>query len=349
MKRLLIVGCGDVGLRLIPLLRGRYRLYALTRDAAQCAPLRAAGVTPIVADLDRPQTLSAIAGLAHDVVHLAPPPAAGITDTRTAHLIAALGYRGRKQGGAQGGAKQDGARGGAKRSRGSLPQHFVYISTSGVYGDCGGDMVPETRPTRPQNARARRRADAERRLRAWGARTGVPVSILRVPGIYAAERLPLERLQRGTPALREEDDGYVNHVHADDLARMVIAALRHASPGRAYNATDDMPQKMGDYFDLVADRHGLARPPRIARSEAARAIPANLLSFMSESRRLSNQRLKRELRFRLRYPSVREGVPNLSSVCEGVPNLSSVREGVPNLSSMNEGIAASAAPGERNP
>ncbi len=292
MKRLLIVGCGDVGLRLIPLARARgrvyARVYALTRDASQCASLRALGATPIIGDLDKPQSLSAIAGIAHDVVHLAPPPSSGGTDTRTAHLIAALGK--------------------AKNNRGSLPQHFVYISTSGIYGDCGGAVVPETRPAHPQTARAQRRVDAERRLRAWGARSGVQVSILRVPGIYAADRLPLTRLTRGTPALRDEDDGYVNHVHADDLARLVIAALHHASPGRVYNAVDDLPQKMGDYFDLVADRHGLNRPPRIARSEASRVIPENLLSFMSESRRLTNQRIKRELRFRLRYPSVLDGI-----------------------------------------
>jgi nucleoside-diphosphate-sugar epimerase len=290
MRRLLIVGCGDVGGRLIALARTRYRVFALTRDAAQCAALRAQDATPIVGDLDQPQSLSAIAGIAHDVVHLAPPPSQGVTDTRTAHLIAALGKR-RK-----------------KNSRGSLPQHFIYISTSGVYGDCAGAVVPETRPMRPQTARALRRVDAERRLRAWGARSGVQVSILRVPGIYAANRLPLARLQKGTPALLDADDGYVNHVHADDLARMVIAALNHASPGRAYNAVDDLPQKMGEYFDLVADRHGLKRPPRIARSEAQRVIPETLLSFMSESRRLTNHRIKQELRFRLRYPSVLDGI-----------------------------------------
>lgn len=290
MRRLLIIGCGDVGMRLIPLALPRYRVFALTRDAANCAALRARGVTPVVGDLDKPQSLSAIAGIAHDVVHLAPPPSQGVTDTRTAHLIAALGKRR------------------SKNSRGSLPQHFVYISTSGVYGDCAGAVVPETRPARPQTARAQRRVDAERRLRAWGVRSGVPVSILRVPGIYAADRLPLARLAKGTPALLDADDSYVNHVHADDLARLVIAALNHAAPGRTYNAVDDLPQKMGDYFDLVADRHGLKRPPRIARSEAQRLIPENLLSFMSESRQLTNQRIKQELRFRLRYPSVLEGV-----------------------------------------
>lgn len=284
MRRLLIIGCGDVALRMLPLVRGRWRIYALTRAAERLAGLRALGVIPVRGDLDRPDTLATIAGLAHDVVHFAPPPDHGVRDTRTAHLVAAL------------------AKGG------SLPQHLVYISTSGVYGDCGGGAVVETTPTRPQTARARRRADAERNLRSWGARSGVRVTILRAPGIYAADRLPIARLARGTPALRPEDDAYVNHVHADDLARMVVAALHRGHANRAYNAADDAPQKMGDYFDLVADSFGLPRPPRIAREQAAERIPGSLLTFMNESRRLVNRRIKQELRLRLRYPSVADGI-----------------------------------------
>ncbi len=269
---------------MVPLVRGRYRVYALSRSPQRFAALRMLGIIPVRGDLDRPGTLAAIAGLTHDVVHFAPPPNRGAHDTRTAHLIAAL----------------------AKGS--SLPQQLVYISTSGVYGDCNGELVVETRPARPQTDRARRRVDAERRLREWGARSGVRVSILRVPGIYAAERLPLARLAKGTPALMPEEDSYVNHVHADDLARIVVAALHHAHPNRMYNAADDAPQKMGDYFDLVADRFGLPRPPRIARAEAANVIPENLLSFMNESRRLVNRRIKRELRLKLRYPTVEDGI-----------------------------------------
>jgi nucleoside-diphosphate-sugar epimerase len=194
----------------------------------------------------------------------------------------------------------------AKRK--SLPQHLVYISTSGVYGDCGGALVDETRPSRPQTERAKRRADAEETLRAWGARSGVAVTILRVPGIYADDRLPLERLTRGTPALNADEDSYVNHIHADDLARATLAALRRGQH-RSYNAADDAPVKMGDYFDLVAERCGLPRPPRITREEARRVISRELYSFMNESRRLVNTRLKRELRVALQYPTVRDGVP----------------------------------------
>ncbi len=284
MRRLLIVGCGDIAQRMVPLLRGRYRIYALSRDPRRFAALRALGVTPIRGDLDAPGSLAALAGLAHDVVHFAPPPDRGVRDTRTARLIAAL------------------ARGS------SLPQQLVYISTSGVYGDCRGELVAETRPPRPKTERARRRADAERQLREWGRRSGVRVAILRVPGIYAADRLPLARLTRGTPALAPEEDAYVNHVHAEDLARIVVAALHRGGPGRMYNAADDAPIRMGDYFDLVAEHFGLPRPPRVTRAEAGRVIPHQLLSFMDESRRLINRRLKQELRLRLRYPTVRHGI-----------------------------------------
>ena len=280
MQRVLIVGCGDVGLRVAARLAGRWRVFGLVRSPQRAGELRARGIVPVAGDLDRPASLARLAGLANAVVHLAPPAAEGRRDRRTAHLLAALARRG------------------------MLPQRLVYISTTGVYGDCRGERVDETRPRRARSERALRRVDAEDRLRAWGVRAGVTVCILRVPGIYAAERLPLARLRAGTPALAPEDDGYTNHVHADDLAAIVVAALRRGRPQRAYNTADDSGLKMGEYFDRVADRFGLPRPPRIRREEAAGRIPPALLSFMQESRRVESRRLKRELRVRLAYPSV---------------------------------------------
>lgn len=284
MRRLLIVGCGDIGQRIARELRGRWRIYALTRSESRSESLRSLGIVPIVGDLDRPETLDRLSGLAQDVVHLAPPPGSGRRDTRTASLIRAL------------------------TRRGSLPQRFVYISTSGVYGDCAGAQIDESRPLKPGTDRARRRVDAEHGLRAWGADSGVHVAVLRVPGIYSAERLPLQRLKAGTPALLGEQDPYTNHIHAEDLSRIVIAALNRGKAGRAYNASDDSTIRMGEYFDLVADRFGLPHPPRISWDEARNSIPENLLSFMRESRQLGNRRLKRELRVRLRYPSVVQGL-----------------------------------------
>jgi nucleoside-diphosphate-sugar epimerase len=238
---------------------------------------------PVVADLDRPATLKRLAGLAQRVVHLAPPPPDGALDVRTRNLTAIL---------------PDGAR-------------VVYVSTTGVYGDRGGAPTPETTPVAPRNARARRRVDAERVLRAWAVASGGKVAILRAPGIYAADRLPIERLQRGTPALARDDDVYTNHIHADDLARLCALALFRARPGRVYNASDDSRLKMGDYFDVVADAFGLPRPPRLARADLEKAVSPMLLSFMSESRRLDNGRLATELRARLLHPRVEEAVAAL--------------------------------------
>lgn len=289
MRRLLIVGCGDIGQRLARAMHGRSRTYALSRSEQHHQMLRELGVVPIVADLDHPATLERLAGLAHDVIHLVPPPRSGSRDTRTMNLIRVL------------------------TKGGSIPQRLVYLSTSGVYGDCGGAVVSESRPPTPMSARAGRRVDAERLLRCWGAESGTHVTVLRVPGIYASERLPVARLKAGTPALAADHDPYTNHIHADDLVRIVIAALNRGKSGRAYNASDDSSMKMGDYFDLVADRFGLPHPPRVSWESAQQHIPESMLSFMRESRRLANGRLKKELRVRLRYPSVREGVAAVQS------------------------------------
>lgn len=283
-QTLLIVGCGDVARRALPRLVGRYRIFALLRDPAQFSLWRDHGACPVLADLDQPSTLKRLSGLADIVLHFAPPPERGTVDTRMRQLLAAL-CRGQ-----------------------SLPQRFVYISTSGVYGDCAGERIDETRPIRPATARARRRADAERRLRRFGACGGTRVSILRAPGIYAADRLPLARLEKGVSALRDEDDVFTNHIHADDLAMLACAALRHGRANRCYNATDDAEMKMGEYFDLVADRFGLSRAPRISRADAQSMLSPVQLSFMSESRRLSNQRIKKELKAQLRFPQVADGI-----------------------------------------
>jgi len=279
MDRILIAGCGDIALRVARELRERYRLFGLVRRAGRAAELRAAGIVPLSADLDNRHSLRRIAGLADIVLHFAPPPDSDETDSRTRNLLAALAH-------------------------GKLPRRFVYISTSGVYGDCGGARIDETRTPAPQTLRARRRQDAERQIRTWAERNGVAASILRVPGIYAAERLPLQRLRTGTPAIVAAEDSHTNHIHADDLARIVIAALRHGRPSRIYHASDDSELKMGDYFDVVADAFNLPHSPRLSRAEVQQAVSPALWSFMNESRQLENKRMKRELKVRLRYPTV---------------------------------------------
>ena len=289
-ERVLIVGCGDIGLRTARLLRGRVRLLALTSSAERMDQLRLAGITPLPGNLDRPGSLSRLAGLATRVVHLAPPRnddgAQWWRDFRTVALLRALRRR-------------------------TPPQALVYGSTSGVYGDCKGERVAETRPVRPGTPRAQRRVDAEAAVRHFGRAAHARACILRIPGIYAPDRqggTPRERLLKGTPVLQEADDVYTNHIHADDLARAVVVALWRGRPQRVYNTSDDSELKMGEYFDLAADLYGLARPPRVARAAAKDQLSLMLLSFMGESRRLDNRRLKTELRLRWRYPTVSQGL-----------------------------------------
>lgn len=291
-ERVLIVGCGDVGLRAARELGAgrRARLLALTSSPARADALRAAGITPLAGNLDDPRSLRRLAGLASRVLHLAPPPGEGHKDwridPRTRALVHALAQR-------------------------SPPLSLVYGSTSGVYGDRQGAWTSEAVPARPHTPRAWRRVDAEDRVRWLGRAVGVRASILRIPGIYANDReggTPRDRLLRGTPVLRAEDDVFTNHVHADDLARACALALWRGRAQRVFHVVDDTVLKMGDYFDLAADVYGLPRPPRVARDAAKEQLPLMLLSFMGESRRLTNQRLKQELRLRLHHPTVAEGL-----------------------------------------
>ena len=288
-KTLLIIGCGDIALRTAPLLGKNYRVLGLTRHAENFKKLRSCQIIPILGDLDQPTSLQRLSGIADIILHLAPPPNMGLKDTRTRHLLAALSRK-------------------HSSAKGRIPHRLLYISTSGVYGDWGGQWVREHNPVSPYNDRAWRRLDAEHQIRKWSRYTGCSVTILRVPGIYAADRLPIARIKQGTPALMAQEDSYTNHIHAVDLARIIVAALHSGKTGRIYNACDDSSLKMGDYFDLVADTFKLPRPPRISRVQAREQISASLLSFMEESRRLVNDRMKRELRIKLLYPTVYDGI-----------------------------------------
>ena len=283
---LLIVGCGDIGLRVLRIVATRWRVLALTSSPARCAELRQAGAVPLLGNLDQPDTLGRLAGLADAVLHLAPPPAQGSTDPRTAALLAAL-------------------------ARGGRVRRLVYGSTSGVYGDCAGARFDETRAVQPATPRAQRRVDAEARVRWFGRRTGACVSVLRIPGIYASDRVgghPRERLLRGTAVLEAADDVYTNHIHADDLARACVAALVRGQPQRAYHVCDGTELLMGDYFDLAARLCGLPLPPRVSRQHAATLLSDMQLSFMSESRLLDNRRLTQELKLSLHHPTVHTGL-----------------------------------------
>jgi len=284
---ILIIGCGDIGLRVAQQLSRSHRVFALTSSQNRFQELREVGAIPILGDLDKPETLWRLSGLAQTVIHLAPPQNQGNRDCRTRNLVRIL---------AQGS---------------NIVRRFIYISTTGVYGDHRGGKVSEATPVSPESERAQRRVDAERVLRLWAPAHGVALTILRVPGIYAADRLPLERLQSQTPALLPEQDAYSNHIHSDDLARLVCAAVYHGKPQRVINACDGGETKMGDYFDEVADAYGLDRPVRVPAAELQKIVSPMLWSFMRESRRVTNTRLH-ELKTPLRYPSVAHFLKTIS-------------------------------------
>jgi len=298
--RLLIVGCGDIGLRVARLIsqlgsgvsssaspRCRFVIRALTSSPSRIPQLRARGITPLKGNLDQHQTLFRLAGLATHVLHLAPPPGRSqdALDLRTRNLVRILRCR-------------------------RAPK-LVYVSTTAVYGDASGGWIDETSRPRASLERAHRRLDAEDVVRRYGRKSKARSSILRVPGIYAPDRdggTPRTRLLKGLPVLCTTDDVYTSHIHADDLARSLIAALFRGANQRIYNACDDTELRMGDYFDLAADLYGLPRPPRLSREQAHEVLSPLQMSYMNESRRLRNVRLKRELGIRLWFPTVAAGL-----------------------------------------
>ncbi len=286
MTTIAILGCGYIGQRLARhyLDRGE-TLLAVVRSPASAAALNAAGIPALALDLaQREQTLAALSLAGARVFHLVPPPESGTDDPHTRNLVAAFAATG-------------------------TPARVVYIGTTGVYGDCGGAWVDEDRPVQPQADRALRRWDAEQTRRRWAADTGAALVTLRVAGIYGPGRLPLERLRAGLPLARPEEAPWSNRIHADDLVTACLAAMDRGSPGAVYNACDDHPSTMTDYFFQVADAAGLPRPPVIPLAEADGQISPGMLSYLRESRRLSNRKLVEGLGVRLRYPSLAEGLP----------------------------------------
>lgn len=290
-KRLLIIGCGDVVQRALPWLRQRFKVYATARSADKAQQLHTLGIHPIIADLDQRPTLSRLAGLADLIIH-STPPGEGDSDQRTRRLLATLAR--------------------AQRTRARNPQNailaqrrIVYISTSGVYGDHAGAWIDETSPQLASTGRALRRISAEHQLRQWAQNRSAPrrVCLLRAPGIYALDRLPTARIARGEPGIIASEDSVSNHIHANDLAHAVCLALFRGLPQRSYNIVDDAPHTMSEWFDQVSDFTALPRVPKLSRQEAQSRLSPTMWSYMNESRRLSNQRAKRELRWRLQYPT----------------------------------------------
>ena len=284
MESVLIVGCGHVGRRVAVLLHARgQRITGVVRSPASAGQLRALGIDVLCLDLDDGASSIPRSGNFGGLCYLAPPPASGVQDTRMREFLESL-------------------------DKASLPRRIVYISTSAVYGDCRGDWITEEQPVQPATDRGLRRLDAERQLQAWAVRYGLEWVILRVPGIYGPGKLPLERLRKGLPVLREVDAPYTNRIHADDLAVICVAALDSDHHNTVYNVSDGHPSTMTDYFFRVADAAGLPRPPVVTREEAQQVLSEGMLSFLQDSRRMHNQKLLLDLGVTLRYPDLETGL-----------------------------------------
>ena len=284
MKRVFIVGCGDIGKRvaLLAMAEGA-EVTALVRSEERAAKLKELGIGTVEGNLDDAASLSGLPTRDAVVFYFAPPPGGGITEPRVRAFCAAI-------------------------RPGDEPAKVIYLSTSGVYGDCGDGAVTEETPPNPQTARAKRRYDAEIAVRAWGEERGVPTVVLRVTGIYGPGRLPLQQLASGQPVLREEEASFTNRIHSEDLARICLAAAERGENGDIFNVSDGNPGTMTEYFTACADALGYPRPRRVTMEEAKKVMTPLMLSYVTESRRMGNAKMLRKLGIKLLYPTLQEGL-----------------------------------------
>lgn len=284
VEKILIIGCGDIGRRVARLaLAENTAVTGVVRSAENAATLEGLGIHPVIANLDDPATLKGLPTRGATVYYLAPPPGGGFTDPRARNFCAAI-------------------------PPGEEPERIIYMSTSGVYGDSGGELVTEETPPNPQTSRGKRRLDAENAFREWGKAHNVALLILRVTGIYGPGRLPVSQLESGQPVLDERLAPLTNRIHADDLARVCLAAALRGEDGDVFNVSDGHPTTMTHYFNAVADLLGYPRPRQVSLEEARRVMSPLMISYMSESRRLDNGRMLEKLGIELLYPDLAAGL-----------------------------------------
>ncbi len=284
LSSIFILGCGDIGRRIAQLAHEKgCDITVLSRSPEKNDPLHKSGIRTSSGDLDLKTSLVDLPIAGTTLFYLAPPPGGGIIDSRIRNFCDAV-------------------------QTGREPAKVIYLSTTGIYGDCGDQPVTEETAPNPQTTRAKRRLDAETAISAWGRERGVPVVILRVTGIYGPGRLPLQHLMSGISLLREEDATITNRIHADDLARVCIAAAEKGVNGDIFNVSDGEHSTMTHYFNAVADLLGIPRPVQISREEAAKTMPPLLYSYFSENRRIDNRRMLDKLGVRLLFPTMAEGL-----------------------------------------
>lgn len=171
------------------------------------------------------------------------------------------------------------------------PKKILLISTTGVYGNCDGEWIDESREVNPQADRAHRRLSAEKQLLTYCDKNKISCIIFRVPGIYSKEKLPIKRITSGEPIVSAEDSGYTNRIHADDLSAFCAEALVEDIGSGIYNCCDGHPSTMNEYFVKVADVMSIPRPAEITLLQAQDELSAGMLSYLAESKRISNKKL----------------------------------------------------------
>lgn len=281
---LAIVGCGDVGIRVAKLAAEQHlKVSAFSRGNKISPGFEIPGVVINQCDLDNPETLSELDFQGSALLYSAPPPGGGVMDTRIRNFLTAL-------------------------KPGCSPAKILYISTTSVYGDCGDETVTEERAINPTNHTAKRRCDAERRFSKLGVEQGVPVVILRVAGIYGPGRIPMQRILSQEPLLNENEAGYSNRIHADDLAEVCMAAFDKGEDGDIFNVCDGEISKMTDYFNAITDLMNLPRLPQVSLEEAHKVMSPLMFVYMTESRKISNKKMLEKLAIKLKYPTMLEGL-----------------------------------------
>lgn len=295
MTNTIIVGCGNIGRRIAKLcLQAGQQVTAISQTESSKQQNAALVLQAYCFDFDQQLTeqttlLTNIEFANAKLYYLVPPQKQGITDKRSQHFLSWL-------------------------SANRLPAKIVLVSTTGVYGDCNGVWVTERTLPNPQTERGKRRANAEQQWQNWGKKYNVPVVTLRVPGIYANDRLPRERLEKGIPVVNAEECGYTNRIHAEDLARICIIAMKRIKQGQkakqstVYNVTDGTPGKITEYLQAAAEVLGLPPPPVISMQQAQQQLSSGMLSYLSESRRISNRLMLKELKIELLYPDFKKGL-----------------------------------------
>lgn len=284
MTKTVIVGCGSVGRRIARLcIENAQEVVAISQTESSQKQNAELGANAICMDFDQPLHQANKLFDSAQLYYLVPPQKQGVTDLRSQQFLSWLGNQ-------------------------LLPQKVVLISTTGVYGDCNGEWVTEKTSINPQTERGQRRADSEQQWHSWCESKKIPLTILRVPGIYSNDRLPRERLQRGVPVVDANECGYTNRIHAEDLARVSIVAMQQAKHGTIYNVTDGTPGKITEYLQAAAQALSLPQPPIISMQEAQQQLSSGMLSYLSESRRISNQRMLDELGVELLYPDFKQGL-----------------------------------------